>query len=814
MKKIEFTKQILPHLIAVLTFLLVTIIFFNPFFFDNVNLDQHDIKQWKGGAQELIEFREQTGEEGLWTNSMFSGMPGYLVNVSWSDGIIVGIKKILAAGLPHPVRNIFLAFISFYILLLAFKVRPYLAIGGALAFGLSSFMIIGLGAGHNARIGAIAFMPLVLAGIHITFKRHVILGFGVTATALALELRENHLQITYYLLLMVLIYGIIMLIDFIKQRKLISFAQKTGILIIAAVLAVGTFAGKFWSTYEYSQYSMRGPSDLTTTAGENTQGLKKDYAFQYSNGIFEPLTLIIPNFRGGASSHLLVQDEDSEVLRALQRSGDPQTANQLARYTSAYWGSQPLTAPYYAGAVICFLFVLGLLFADKKYVIWLSIATALAIMLSWGENFKAFNYFMFDHFPGYNKFRSVTFALIMALVAMPLLGFMGLEKLLQQGLSKQTQKKFLIALGITGGFTLLIVLFAGMADFMKPGEEQLPAWFLNALTEDRESLMRSDALRSLIFILIAGMIIFLRLKEVISSNISALLLGLVILIDLAVVDRRYFGEENYKRSTDRSFFVATEADQVIHQDKDHFRVYNLRSPMNEARTSYHHSSLGGYHGAKLRRYQELYDYCVQGETQELISGLQSGSRDLSPFGVINMLNARYLTFGAGRNAVIRNPSALGNAWFVEKLVTVNTADEALAKTCIIPTDSVAVINTSEFEINKTSFNDQGAIELIAYAPNELHYKVSTSADAFAVFSEIYYPKGWEATIDGAPVDILRVNYILRGLEIPAGDHEIKFVFAPKAYYIGDKITFASSLALLIVLLGSIGYSFHTYQKQG
>lgn len=814
MKNIKFTQHILPHIIAVLAFLIVTVIFFGPFFFDNKSLEQHDINQWKGGAQELVEFREETGEEGLWTNSMFSGMPAYLVNVEWSDSIIVAIKKVLAIGLPHPVRNIFLAFISFYILLLAFKVRPYLAIGGALAFGLSSFMIIGLGAGHNARIGAIAFMPLVLAGIHTTFKRNIILGFGLTATALALELRENHLQITYYLLLMVLVYGLIMLIDAFKKGEILPFSKKLGLLIIAALLAVGTFAGKFWSTYEYSKYSMRGPSELKTlgTEKERTEGLEKGYAFQYSNGILEPITILIPNFYGGASSNYLVQDEESEVLKALQRSGDSQMANQLARYTSAYWGNQPLTAPYYAGAAIVFLFVLGLFFADKKYAIWLGVMTVLAIMLSWGDSFKVFNYFMFDHFPGYNKFRAVTFSLVMAFVAMPLLGFIGLENLLEKGFNKQTQKKLFIALGIVGGFCLLVGVFAGMASFTKEGEQQLPAWFLNALTEDRESLMRSDALRSLVFIIVAGVIVFLRLRKTISYPITGALLSLTILIDLAVVDKRYFGEANYKRSTDRSFFALTEADKEIKKDDSHYRVYNLQGAMNEARTSYHHSSVGGYHGAKIRRYQDLVDHCLQNETQEMIASLQAGSRDLSEFGVINMLNAKYLMFGTGKNAFITNEAANGPAWLVSEVIKVNNPDEELTKTCEIDTDSVALIDASKFDITQSEFSSRGNIELTSYQPNEVKYRSNTQEKALAVFSEVYYPVGWEATIDGEPVEILRANYVLRALELPAGQHEIIFTFKPDSYYVGDKITFASSIVLLMVLLVSLGFSFYRLRK--
>ncbi|MTI26442.1 YfhO family protein [Fulvivirga kasyanovii] len=815
MKNINFTKQVLPHIIATLAFLVITILFFNPIFFGNKNLDQHDILQWKGGAQEAIEFREKTGEEALWTNSMFGGMPAYLVNVEWDDGIIDGFKQVLSLFLPHPIKNIFLAFISFYILLLVFRVRPYLAIAGAIAFGLSSFMIIGLAAGHNARIGAIAYMPLVLAGIHLTFTRNRILGFGLTAVALALELRENHLQITYYLLLMVIIYGIIMLIDAVKKGEAANFIKNTALLILAAVIALGTFFGKFWTTYEYSKYSMRGKSELTaaTSADEGTSGLKKDYAFQYSNGILEPITLMIPNFYGGASSNYLVQDKDSEVLKALQRTGDSQAANQLARYTSAYWGNQPLTAPYYAGAVICFLFIIGIAFADKKYTLWLVIAAILGIMLSWGDSFKAFNYFMFDYFPGYNKFRSVTFALIITLVAFPLLGFIGLENLLKEGLTKQSKKKLFIALGASAGVCLLVVLFAGMASFTKEGETQLPGWFLNALQDDRKSLMRGDALRSLIFIVIAFAAIFMHLKKKMPFTLMAGVLSLLVLIDLWAVDKRYFGEDNYKRERDNSFFAMTEADKEIKKDKDpSYRVYNLTS-YTEARTSYYHQSLGGYHGAKLRRYQDLYDHCLGPETSELIQNLQAGNADLRGYGTINMLNARYLTFGPSKTSFIRNNEALGNAWFVSDIARVPNPDAELQKTCEIDPEYTAVVDASKFNIAENiAYDSSASIKLTHYAPNQLTYESNSAVDGFAVFSEIYYPIGWTATIDGKPANIVRANYVLRALEIPKGKHKIEFVFAPKSYSIGNTVGMASSIILLLVALGSIGWSFKNYKK--
>lgn len=807
MKSINFSKHILPHIVAVVVFFVTTVAFFNPIFFDNKSLEQHDINQWKGGAQELLEFREKTGDEGLWTNSMFGGMPGYLINVQWDDTIVGKTKLIMSLFLPHPVQNIFLAFVSFYILLLCFKVRPSLAIAGALAFGLSTYMIIGLGAGHNSRIGAVAFMPMVLGGIHLAFNRNRLLGGGLTAIGLALQLRENHLQITYYLLLMVLIYGAVELFDSIRNKQFISFTKTIGILIIAALIALGTFAGKLWSTLEYSKYSIRGKSELSAnrSSGEKT-GLTKDYAFQYSNDPLGPMTLLVPNFLGGGYGDYLVQNEDSETLKALQQSGDSQMANQLARYSSSFWGEKP-PAPYYVGAIACLLFVIGLTFADKKYRIWLGLAGLLGVLLSLGDSFSSFNYFMFDYFPGYNKFRSVTFAIIITFIAFILLGFVGLEKLISSEWNKQIKKRFLIAAGAISGLCMLMILFAGTASFLKPGEEQLPVWFTNALKSDREALMRSDAFRSLVFILLASLAIYFHVVKKYSVQILGLILTLLVLIDTITIDKRHFGEANYKRKSDKSFIQPTEADKQILKDGGVYRVYNLQGDaMSEARTSYHHMSLGGYHGAKMRRYQDFYSNCIEKQRSELISGIQKGKTDFSSYDAINMLNAKYLTFGPGKNDFIKNDAAMGNAWLVGKINAVNNPDEELSTTCESDLNSSAVVDISKFNLGRDLSLDSGYIELTEYQPNRLVYKANLDGDALAVFSEIYYPIGWTATIDGKEQEILRANFILRALEIPKGSHEIVFEFKPKAYAVGNSITLTSCVILLLLVLGSVGYS--------
>lgn len=813
MKKINFTANILPHIIAIAIFFLITIFFFHPIFFENKVLLQGDIQQFIGSSKAIEDFREETGEEALWTNAMFSGMPAYLISVQWGNQAIAYLKTVMALFLPHPVANIFVAFVSYYILLLAFRVRPYLAIAGAVAFGLSSYIIIGLAAGHNGRIGAIAFMPLIMAGIHLAFRGKRILGLGVTAAAMALHLRENHVQMTYYLLLMVLIYGVVQLLEAVKNKTVPELLKTVGVLALAVLLAAGTFFAQFWALREYSAYSTRGPSDLVaTTEGEKNQdamGMSKEYAFEFSYGILEPLTLLIPNFYGGSSANFLVSDRQSEVYQALMRSGDQQTVNQLANFTGAYWGEQRMAAPYYAGAITVFLFALGLAFAEKKYAWWLGSASALGILLSYGSNFSTFNYFMFDYFPGYGNFRSVTFTLIMPLFAMPLLGLLGLERLWEKGLTREMKRRLLVVFGFTGGLCLVLWAFAGWLSFTREVEEQLPAWFVDALAEDRKSLFRSDAMRSFFFILSVFALIWFDVHKRLSSIGFYAFLIFMITIDLAVVDKRYFTDDHYKRKRDNTFFAQTEADQEMLKDTSHYRVYNLSyltgsgtNPFAEARTSYYHNSIGGYHGAKLRRYAEFYDSCVVAQTQQFVEQANEGNMTFEGLTAFNMLNIKYIVIGPQRDNILPNPSAYGNAWFVRNVERTANALEELNRTCTVDARHTAVIDASRFQVADISYDSAAAITLTDYNPKYLKYESQSSANGLAVFSEIYYP-GWMATIDGEPVDVLRVNYILRGLEIPAGNHTIEFTFSPKAYTVGNKITSVASWLIIVIVIASI-----------
>jgi hypothetical protein len=607
----------------------------------------------------------------------------------------------------------------------------------------------------------------------------------------------------------------------VREKRAVEFFKTLGLLIPAALIALGSFFGPIWGVAEYTAYS-RGQSELASANGSTTPrstGLDKAYAFEFSNGPFEPFTLVIPNVYGGSSSDYLVLDQQSETYKALMRSGDQQMANQLAGFSSAYWGPQRLAIPYYAGAIVVLLFFVGLAFAERKYIWWLLPLGILSILFSLGDHAQWFNYFVFDHLPGYNKFRSVTFTLVIILFAMPLLGFLGLEKLMNMEFTKQVKKKLLAIFVVVWAFLLWFIggpvilnffsdgpFLMNAFTFTKTGESQLPSWFMNALIDDRKSALNGDVFRSIFFMAPIFVFLYFQLYKKLSPTIFYAALGILILADLASVDKRYLKEENFKRKRESNFFVMTNADQEILKDKSYYRVYNLAdpNPMAEARTSYFHNSLGGYHGAKLKRYQDLFDSCLLRETNELIRDAQSGQLDFNKYSVLNMLNTRYLVYGPDKTNIIRNPSANGNAWFVGEIIKVKSAAEELNATCSIDTRKTAVVDESKFaQVPGITPDSAATIRLIEQKPNYLKYESQSQQNSLAVFSEIYYEKGWKAFIDGTETNILRANYVLRALSVPAGKHVVEFRFEPAAFTVGNTITRICSWLMLFVLLGSI-----------
>ena len=789
-------KEILYHFLSIVLFLSITVYLFNPIFFEDKIVNQHDIEQWKGSSKEVKDFRDKTGDEPLWTNSMFSGMPAYLIDVKWDNNLILGIHKIVSLGIPHPINYIFISFISFYIMLLVFKVRIPLSIIGSIIFTLSSYMIIGILAGHNARIGSIAFIPLILAGVHLGLTRNIKIGFLITMTSLALQIRVNHLQITYYTLLILLIYGISFLIYSYKENNLKRDLINIGILSVAALISIGTFFGELWSIAEYSKYSIRGPSEIQT----NEKGLSKDYAFQYSNGIFEPLTLVIPNILGGPSQQELNINSNLGKAFLNNNIGRQQTKEQLKNIPT-YWGNQPFTAPYYASALSLFFILLGLFILNSKEKIWLIILTSLGIILSWGNNFEVLNSFLFEYFPGYNKFRSVTFVIVISIFSIVLMGMISLEKLLL----KPTEKNiglFKKSVLLTGLFFILILIISNFLSYSGAVDENLknlPNWFINNLIADRKDMLIYDTIRNLIFVLIFTGCIYLHLIGKLKSTFLMLALIFLSIIDMNLINNRFIKENSFMRKNKENF-ILTEADKkILNNNLSKERVLNLQNPFNEAITSYHHQSIGGYHGAKLRRYQDLIEFGISNEINDIIKTIQNRSNDFSKLNVINMLNVGYFKFNNTSNGVIKNNFQFGKAWYVSKLEKVKNPKEEIEKLRNQNLKNTAIVDNSKFPNLKNQYNSDGTIITESYKPYHMIYKTSNFESSFLVFSEIFYPKGWEVYVNNKPSNFVRVNYILRGLEIPAGENTIEIKFKPNSYVYGNLITKYSSLILILLI---------------
>ena len=803
MKKIVFHKDVLPHLVALAIFVILTLIFFKPAFFEQKSLAQSDIVQWRASAQELIEYRNETGEEGLWTNAIFGGMPAYLISVKWGNELIKTIHSIYALGLPHPVRIIFASMVSFYIMLLCFKVRPYLAILGAIAFGFSTYQIIGLTAGHNARISAVSFMPLVLGGVHLCFHRYKWLGAALTALALAMQLRVNHLQITYYLAFILLIYGAIHLYEAYKNGTLKVFGQRLLLLIIAAIMAIGTFFGEFYATYEYGKYSNRGATELSNqdNAEMNSDGLSKSYAFQYSNGIWDPFTLFIPNALGGNGPF----PEDSKLADFLIQNGaNNAQIQQYLRGVPTYWGKETPTT-YYAGAIMVFLFVLGCLLVERKYVVWAVLVALLGILLSYGRNFPAFNELMFDYFPGYNKFRSVTFTMVMPIFAICFLGMLGLESFLQQKWNKKTQKTLLIALGSTAGLAFFLWLFAGIFSFRSGIDAQLQQEVAEAVQASRKGLLKADSIRAAGFILVFGALLYLYHLQKVSETVLTLLLLFIGSIEVLTVSSRFIGENNYQRQSGAYQFKLSQADQAINNQKQPGdRVLDLTQQFYSAQAAYHHQLVNGYHGARIRRYQEIMDNGLIDEYATLRQSVQDGNVNFSDYPLLNMMNTKFLIINpSSANGVIVNDAANGAAWFVENLIAGESIDEVFERTLKLRDNkSAAVVYEQDLSDLPESIS-AGQIELTDYHPGHWEYKSKNEGEGFAVFSEVFYPKGFQVSIDGEPAQMIAANYTLRGMVIPAGDHTITIDFEPKIYTTGVVVMRIFSFLILFAFLGAI-----------
>ncbi|MBN3584271.1 YfhO family protein [Algoriphagus aestuarii] len=797
---IDFKKDILPHAIGIALFYAIVALYFSPVVFENQVIFQGDILKWEGSAKEALDFRESTGEEALWTNSMFGGMPAYFISLEFPGDITNAVVSVLTLGLPHPVNGLFLGMVAMYVLLLSFRVRPAFAILGSLAFAFNTYNLLSLAAGHNAKIWAECLIPVVILGIHLAFEKKRVLGAAILALGLLLQFKFNHVQIIYYTFLISAIYVVVRLVFEWKKEGLPNLAKTLGILLIGAILALGGNIGRLATAFEYTKYSTRGE----VTIESKSAGLDKEYAFGWSNGIMESFTFLIPDFYGGGSNTPLPKNSASE--KALRQQGlDPAQINGFVQGAPTYWGDQPFTGgPIYGGVILVFLAILGFWAAPKQSLITFGAIIILSLMLSWGKNLSWFNYLLFDILPGYNKFRAVSMALGMTLFAIPILGMISLEKLIQE----QKTKPLYLAGAVTGGLILLFIIGAGMFRFEGAADQGLPDWLVGALREDRKSMLQASALKSLGFIAAAFALIFFALKEKINELILGAGLFVLVLFDLWTINRPYLNGDSFQDNPSKSYFTETPADAEILKDNSYFRVLDLTEGLTAAgKASYRFHAIGGYHGAKLRRFQDLIDYRLSNELNDFVTKAQEGDFDFEGIQAFNMLNTKYIIAGNAANSVFENPSANGAAWIPSTIRTVGTNQEEIDVLGEINTQETATVNTQEFgSINA----GEGSIELLSYAPNHLKYSANMSQEGLAVFSEIYYPAGWIATIDGNETTILRTDYLLRGLNIPSGEHEIEFRFAPSSYYMTKT---PMIIFQYLIILGLIGGVFFTVKEK-
>ncbi len=830
---LQKNKHFLSIIAAIVAFAAITLVYFNPVL-EGKHIKQHDIEMHKGMAQEIVEFKEATGEQTLWTNSAFGGMPSWNISIKSKGNLTNPFYLGLTLGFPHPLGSVFISMMGFFILLLVLDCGFWISFIGAIAYGFTSYLFIVIGAGHNAKAMAMAYMPAVIAGVLLTYKGKYLWGWLLTAFALAFEVRTNHLQITYYLAIIIAILVIAELISDLRDKNLAHFLKASIGLVVAAIIGILTCSTSLYGNYEFGKETTRGKPVLTRNEDNQTKGLDRDYITQWSYGKGETWSLLIPNAKGGASAYIGKQNP------VLNKVSDNRFKDSIAQ-SNAYWGDQPGTSgPVYVGAIVVFLFVLGALTVKGKLKWALLIATLLSILLSWGKNFMGFTNFFLDHFPGYDKFRAVSMTLVIAEVTMPLLGFLGLAEIAKSPESfKQNIKKFYIALGITAGVCLLFYIAPkAFFSFLSQGEAEQFAQlgsgkdgavyqaFATQLEDVRAAIFRKDALRSLIFILLAAVPIFLYGKGKLKGQIAFPILAVLVLVDMFPIDKRYLNNDNFIDKTKfNKPFVASTADQAILNDNSlDFRVADITKDMfNDASTCYFHKSLGGYSGAKLRRYQDIITQYLGGELNQLRSAKTGDDlmQALAQQKVLNMLNTKYIIYNPNSQP-FQNPFAFGNAWVANDIHWVDTPNEEIDAIASTDLQHTAIMH-KEFEQQVGNYRLTDSIlpnvTLEEYLPNKLTYRFngisagSTAKNYLVVFSEIWTEKGWKMFVDGEEQPLLRANYLLRCALVPSGNHEIVMEYAPKAWKMGNSLQLVSSLILILGLIAAIVFTVKPIKKE-
>ena len=815
-------KKYLPDVLVVIIFAVISFAYFFPADLDGRILYRHDSSAGRGAGQETAEYHERTGKVSRWSNATFSGMPTYQTAPSYqSVSVLNQAVKAYHLWLPENVWYVFAYLLGFYILLRAFDFRQSLAALGSIVWAFSSYFFIIIAAGHIWKVMALAYLPPMIAGIVLAYRGKYLWGFIVTAIFAAFEVDANHVQMTYYYLFIILFMIIAYLVDAIRKKRMAQFVKATAVCAAGALIGILMNISNLYHTWQYAQESMRGKSELVKkdAANQTSSGLDRDYITQWSYGVDETWTLLVPNAKGGASVPLAANTE-------AMKKADPNFM-QIYQQLGQYWGDQPGTSgPVYVGAFVLMLFILGL-FIVKGPIKWaLLAATILSILLSWGHNFMPFTNFFLDYIPMYSKFRTVASILVIAEFTIPLLAMMALKKIVDEPDLLTKKAKFVyISFGLTGGIALLFALMPTLffSDFISSQEleafKSIPAEYLSPLESNlrsiRESIFTADCWRSFWIIVIGTLLLFLYKFKKLKAEYMVGAIAILCLIDMWQVNKRYLNDEMFvEKSVREQAQPMTQTDRQILQDKSlDYRVLNLASnTFNENETSYYHKSIGGYHAAKLRRYQELIDAYISPEIQKMMPAIAKAGGDMtkvdgdSLFPVLNMLNAKYfiVPLQANQTVAIENPYVYGNAWFVDKVTYVKNANEEL--------DALGKLNLRHEAVADARFQSQlgesknqdstSIVKLTAYEPNQLTYDVRSATGGIVVFSEIFYPE-WTATVDGKPVEIGRVDYVLRALNVDKGHHKVVLTFDPKSVKQTETVAYLSYGVLLLVVLFAV-----------
>jgi hypothetical protein len=825
-------KKCLPDLLAVLLFAVLAFAYFFPADIEGRILYRHDASAGRGAGQEGIEYLQKTGERSRWTNALFGGMPTYQMAPSYgSTDLLTKAVNAYHLWLPENVWFVFAYLLGFYILLRAFDFRQHLAVLGSIIWAFSTYFLIIIAAGHIWKVWALAYLPPLIAGLVLAYRGKYLWGLLLTAVFTAFEINANHVQMTYYYLFIILALVIAWLVEAVQQKQMARFLKATAVCVVGATIGLCINLSNLYHTWEYSKESMRGKSELVkqNSANQTSSGLDRDYITQWSYGIDETWTLLIPNAKGGASMPMSMNE-------TAMKHANPDYAS-IYDQIGQYWGEQPGTSgPVYVGAFVMLLFILGL-FIVKGPVKWaLLAATILSILLSWGKNFMGFTDFFLDYVPMYAKFRTVASILVIAEFTIPLLAMLALKELLNGEVKKEKLRvPLLVSFALTGGMALLFSLMPEtfFGSFISSSEmralQSLPAEHIQPLianlTEMRQAVFTADALRSFYIILVGTGILLACLYGKLKKEYTVGILLVLCLVDLWTVNKRYLNDEMFVPKSEREApQEKTQTDDLILRDETlDYRVLNLASnTFNENETSYYHKSIGGYHAAKLRRYQEMIEAYINPEMQKLFKAVGEAAGDMTQVNgdsicpVLNMLNTRYFIFplDGGQTVPIQNPYVYGNAWFVDQISYVNNANEELETVGKLDLRHQAVADARfKAQLGEAVVQDTASVvNITSYEPNRLKYEVNTGKGGVLVFSEIYYP-GWTVTVDGQPAELGRVNYILRAIHLQPGKHQVELAFFPKSVSVTETVAYIAFVLLLLIAVGIVFIEYRNRKKE-